>query len=78
MARPISEEHPGRLGVGDHVDFTKAISEHDVQQFAAASGDTNPLHLDDEFAEQTRFRGRSPTGRSSEASSAQRWHACQG
>ena len=54
----ISEDHPGRLGVGDHVDFTKTISEHDVRQFAAASGDTNPLHLDDEFAEQTRFRGR--------------------
>jgi len=54
----ISEDHPDRLGVGDSVTFTKTVSENDVQQFAAASGDTNPLHLDDEFAEQTRFRGR--------------------
>jgi acyl dehydratase len=54
----ISEDHPGRLGVGDRVEFTKTISDNDVKQFAAASGDTNPLHLDDEFAEQTRFRGR--------------------
>jgi len=54
----ISEDHPGRLGVGDRIEFTKTISENDIKQFAAASGDTNPLHLDDEFAEQTRFRGR--------------------
>jgi len=54
----ISEDHPGEMGVGDHIEFTKTISENDVKQFAAASGDTNPLHLDDEFAEKTRFRGR--------------------
>ncbi|MBX0295861.1 MaoC family dehydratase [Haloarcula nitratireducens] len=54
----ISEDHPDHLGVGDRVEFTKTISDDDVRQFAAASGDTNPLHLDDEFAEQTRFRGR--------------------
>jgi len=54
----ISEDHPGNLGVGDRIEFTKTISDDDVRQFAAASGDTNPLHLDDEFAEQTRFRGR--------------------
>ncbi|MDS0260353.1 MaoC family dehydratase [Haloarcula sp. S1CR25-12] len=54
----ISEDHPDSLGVGDRIEFTKTISDNDVRQFAAASGDTNPLHLDDEFAEQTRFRGR--------------------
>jgi len=54
----ISEDHPGEMGVGDRIEFTKTISENDVRQFAAASGDTNPLHLDDDFAEQTRFRGR--------------------
>jgi acyl dehydratase len=48
----------GRLGVGDKVEFTKMISDDDVAAFAAASGDTNPLHLDDEFASRTRFRGR--------------------
>ncbi len=54
----LSEDHPDYLGVGDRAEFTKTISEGDVRQFAAASGDTNPLHLDDEFAENTRFRGR--------------------
>ncbi|WP_394346451.1 MaoC family dehydratase [Haloarcula amylovorans] len=53
-----SEYNPKRLEIGDYVEFTKTISATDVQQFAAASGDTNPLHLDDEFAEQTRFQER--------------------
>ena len=46
------------IGVGDHFEFTKTVAEEDVTRFAAASGDTNPLHLDAEFAEDTRFRGR--------------------
>jgi len=52
--------HEGRdtLGVGDRVEFTKRLTDDDVRQFAAASGDTNPLHLDDEFASKTRFKGR--------------------
>ena len=54
----LSEDHPDRLGVGDRVEFTKTISDSDVRKFAAASGDTNPLHLDDEFASKTRFRSR--------------------
>jgi acyl dehydratase len=34
------------LTVGDAVCFTKTIDEGDVQTFADASGDTNPVHLD--------------------------------
>ncbi len=54
----LEAEDDDDLGVGDRFEFTKTISEDDVTSFAAASGDTNPLHLDDEFAEDTRFRGR--------------------
>ena len=54
----LTEHDQSRLGVGDSVEFTKTISDQDVQSFAAASGDTNPLHLDDDFASKTRFRGR--------------------
>jgi acyl dehydratase len=46
------------LGVGDTVRFTKTLTERDVERFAAASGDTNPIHLDQEWAETTRFDGR--------------------
>ncbi|MES3518151.1 MAG: MaoC family dehydratase [Natronomonas sp.] len=46
------------LSVGDVVRFSKTLSEEDVERFAAASGDTNPLHLDEDWAEDTRFNGR--------------------
>jgi acyl dehydratase len=46
------------LSVGDRVRFTKTLTEGDVERFAAASGDTNPIHLDQEWAEKTRFQGR--------------------
>lgn len=47
----------GYLSVGDSIRFSKSLSGADVAHFAAASGDTNPLHLDVEHAEQTRFGG---------------------
>ena len=50
------------IGTGDRVRFSKTISEEDVLQFASISGDTNPLHLDPEYAEGTRFEGRSAHG----------------
>lgn len=46
------------LGVGDVVRFTKSVTDADVERFARASGDTNPLHLDPEYAEETMFGGR--------------------
>jgi len=49
---------PDGLQVGDSVRFSKTLSAEDVERFAAVSGDTNPLHLDDEAAAETRFGGR--------------------
>jgi len=46
------------ISVGDSVTFSKTIHDEDVRRFAAASGDTNPLHLDEDFAAETRFEGR--------------------
>jgi acyl dehydratase len=46
------------ISVGDTAEFVKPIDEDDVRAFASASGDTNRLHLDDEFGERTRFGGR--------------------
>ncbi len=48
----------GDPGVGDSVRFSKTLSKRDVERFAAASGDTNPIHFDEEWAEKTRFNGR--------------------
>lgn len=51
-------ESPADLGVGDAVRFTKTIDDADILAFARASGDTNPLHLSNAFAEESRFEGR--------------------
>lgn len=49
---------PDAITVGDTVTFAKTLAEADVRAFARASGDTNRLHLDDEYADATRFGGR--------------------
>lgn len=47
-----------QVSVGDRVEFSKTLTEQDVRTFAAVSGDTNRLHLDDEYAASTRFDRR--------------------
>ena len=49
---------PAHIAVGDTVTFEKTLSDEDVRAFAQISGDTNRLHLDDEFAAETRFGER--------------------
>lgn len=53
-------EHEGddAVSVGDVVRFRKALSEEDVRGFAEATGDTNRLHLEESFANASRFGGR--------------------
>lgn len=46
------------LRIGQEGFFYKYISEQDVELFAEVSGDKNPLHLDEEYAQTTRFHGR--------------------
>ena len=43
---------------GDTASLSKTIGDDDIRAFANASGDHNPLHLDEEFARQTRFGKR--------------------
>lgn len=54
----IQTRSPDVIAVGDVVTFSKRIEESDVEQFAVVSGDTNRLHLDEEFAEESRFGGQ--------------------
>lgn len=54
----LSVSDPGELTPGDEVTYTRQITDEHVQQFADITGDTNALHLNDTFAEQTRFGGR--------------------
>ncbi len=46
------------LQVGDKGSFTKTITEKDVFDFADASGDFNPLHIDEEYARRSAFGHR--------------------
>ncbi|MDQ7782265.1 MAG: MaoC family dehydratase [Desulfomonilaceae bacterium] len=44
--------------VGDKASLSRSISPEEIGQFAAVSGDFNPVHVDEEFAGKTRFGGR--------------------
>ena len=46
------------LSVGMTAIFAKTVTEADITMFAGISGDTNPVHLDESFAEKTQFAGR--------------------
>lgn len=38
--------------------FAKTVTEADIVTFAGVTGDTNPLHINQEFARETMFEGR--------------------
>jgi len=46
------------LTVGQSATFAKTITEADIVLFAGASGDHNAVHLNEEFAQTTQFKGR--------------------
>ena len=43
---------------GQSASITREVTAADVEAFAAISGDDNPVHLDAEFAAQSRFKRR--------------------
>jgi len=46
------------LEIGQAAEFSRRLEEQDLKLFAVVSGDFNPLHLDEDYAKGTRFRGR--------------------
>lgn len=46
------------LEVGMSDVFAKTVTEADIMAFAGFSGDTNPVHINEDFASQTMFKGR--------------------
>ena len=46
------------INKGDLRVFRKKIDEGLIAMFSVVTGDVNPLHLDDEFARQTLFKGK--------------------
>ena len=47
-----------RIKIGDVATVTKTITDADIHTFANLVGDRNSVHMDDEFAAQTRFGRR--------------------
>jgi 3-hydroxybutyryl-CoA dehydratase len=46
------------LAIGMSVAIENTVSEQDVIDFARVSGDHNPLHMDEDYARTTQFKGR--------------------
>jgi 3-hydroxybutyryl-CoA dehydratase len=46
------------LTLGQSASLSRTVSEADILLFAGVSGDTNPVHLDEEYAASTMFGGR--------------------
>jgi 3-hydroxybutyryl-CoA dehydratase len=46
------------LELGMNATFAKTITEADIVMFAGASGDNNAVHINEEFAQTTQFKGR--------------------
>ncbi|NPV93242.1 MAG: MaoC family dehydratase [Firmicutes bacterium] len=46
------------VSVGEEVSFSKTITEADVWSFGAICGDFNPVHMDENFAKGSMFKGR--------------------
>jgi 3-hydroxybutyryl-CoA dehydratase len=46
------------IEVGMNAAFAKTVTEADISTFAGVSGDFNPVHVNEEFAKTTMFKGR--------------------
>jgi 3-hydroxybutyryl-CoA dehydratase len=46
------------LKVGMEATYVRRVTHDDIQTFAAVSGDNNPIHLDEDYAAATPFKGR--------------------
>jgi len=47
-----------RLAVGDSAEFAKTISESDIYLYAGITGDFNPAHVNEAYAQKTFFKTR--------------------
>ncbi len=47
-----------QIKVGDAAEFAKTVSESDIYLYAGITGDLNPAHINEAYAEKTFFKGR--------------------
>lgn len=58
MADELHGKYVDEITEGMTAIFTRTVTEADILLFAGVSGDTNPVHLDEEYAKTTMFKGR--------------------
>lgn len=46
------------LAIGMEASYVRRVLKEDVYAFAELTGDTNPIHLDEDYAARTMFKGR--------------------
>ena len=46
------------IEIGMEVSYTQTITDADVKAFSGISGDKNPVHMDDEYAKNSRYKKR--------------------
>lgn len=46
------------LRIGMNASYSQTITDYDIKSFAGTSGDRNPVHLDEEYAKNSRFGKR--------------------
>ena len=47
-----------QLEIGDTAEFSKTVSESDVYLYAGITGDLNPAHINEDYAQTTFFKNR--------------------
>lgn len=47
-----------QIKIGMNVSYSQTITDADIKAFAGISGDRNPLHLDEEYAQNSRYKKR--------------------
>lgn len=50
---PIEE-----IEIGMEVSYSQTITDADIKAFSGISGDKNPVHMDDDYAQKSRFKKR--------------------
>ena len=46
------------IHIGDAIEFSRVLESADINNFANLTGDFNPLHINEDYASKTLFKGR--------------------
>ncbi|WP_035192569.1 MaoC family dehydratase [Schinkia azotoformans] len=57
-SKNVKERLFAEIEIGDAASFTRRVTNEDLFDFAALTGDVNPIHLDEDYASKTMFKGR--------------------